>query len=292
MTSALDVGRRDLSASLIALRVTAVLLLLRPVGPWFVQPAILMGAGTALIVPAVLRSPALWFGQAVLLAAAIGFDWPLDDNHIYLLAYWCLAIGLALGAAQPSIDLALSSRWLLGCAFACAVLWKVFSPDYLDERFFRVTLLVDPRFDSVARLVGPMSPADMDAARQVLMPLPEGAELVETPANPDPSTLGRLAWALTWGGLTLELLVAGSMLAPGAGRVALVRHASLLVFCVMTYALAPVAGFGWLLVAMGLAQCGPSETRLRAAYVAAFCLVLLYDGIPWVDLIANRLVSD
>ena len=38
---------------------------------------------------------------ALLAAARIVAVWPLSDNHIYLLAYWCLAIGLALGRRRP-----------------------------------------------------------------------------------------------------------------------------------------------------------------------------------------------
>jgi hypothetical protein len=58
-------------------------------------------------------------------------------------------------------------------------------------------------------------------------------------------------------------------------------------FCVLTYALAPVAGFGWLLLALGLAQCDPQERGLRTAYVATFFLVLVYAGVPWTRLLLS-----
>ena len=61
----------------------------------------------------------------------------------------------------------------------------------------------------------------------------------------------------------------------------------LLVFCVTTYALAPVAGFGWLLAVMGLAQCHPNQRMLRGAYVAVFVLILLYSEIPWAGVLAD-----
>ena len=58
-------------------------------------------------------------------------------------------------------------------------------------------------------------------------------------------------------------------------------------FCATTYALAPVAGFGWLIATMGLAQCRANQRMLRAAYVAVFLLILLYSEIPWTGVLAE-----
>jgi hypothetical protein len=58
------------------------------------------------------------------------------------------------------------AAWL---AFALAVLWKaVLSPDFLDGRFFRVTLLTDPRFGEVAMLAGGLTQDQLDQNRQSL----------------------------------------------------------------------------------------------------------------------------
>jgi hypothetical protein len=87
-------------------------------------------------------------------------------------------------------------------------------------------------------------------------------------------------------GLALEALIVLLCLIPGEGRIQAARHAALLVFCATTYALAPVAGFGWLIATMGLAQGRPDQPRLRGAYVAAFILILLYSEIPWTGVLA------
>ena len=71
----------------------------------------------------------------------------------------------------------------------------------------------------------------------------------------------------------------------GESRAAGTRRCSL--FCATTYALAPVAGFGWLIATMGLAQCRPDQRRLRGAYVAVFLLILLYSEIPWTGVLAG-----
>ena len=163
------------------------------------------------------------------MAARIVVVWPLSDNHIYLLAYWCLAIGLALSSPTPAATLSASSRWLLGAAFAMAVLWKaVLSPDYVDGRFFRVTLLTDERFADASLVFGGLSRDQMAQNRKFLEPLPEGAELLDPPAFVEPPRLRAFAAVATWGGLTLEALVALLCLIPAGERIELARHAALL----------------------------------------------------------------
>jgi hypothetical protein len=272
------------------LRLTAIALLLRPMGPWFVRPAVLAAAALVLISPRALRTPAIWMGVALLIALRITDDWPLADNHIYLLAYWSLAIALSLRAPLPSHNLAQNSRWLLGLAFAFAVLWKsVLSPDFLDGRFFRVTLLTDPRFGEAAMLIGGLSAEQLEANRRALDTLPGGAELLETPAIVEPVRLRVLATVSTWGILALETAVALMMLLPGSGRVLRLRHICVLAFCLVTYAFAPVAGFGWLVLVMGAAQADAQQVWLRRMYVAAFLVVLFYAEVPWAGLLLDSL---
>ena len=270
------------------LTLTAVILLLRPLDVWWVAPFVLAAACLSLILPAVRRAPLTWIAVAALVAARIVYVWPLSDNHIYLLGYWCLAIGLALTAPTPAATLSSSSRWLLGAAFALAVLWKaVLSPDYVDGRFFRVTLLTDERFADAALVFGGLSREQMATNRAFLEPLPEGAALLEPPRFVEPPRLRVFAAVATWGGLVLEALIAVLNLIPLGERLQVARHVSLLAFCVTTYALAPVAGFGWLLATMGLAQCRTDQRTLRGAYVAVFVLILLYSEIPWAGVLAG-----
>ena len=270
------------------LSLTAIILLLRPLDVWSVAPFVLAAACLSLVVRAIRRAPITWLLVAVLVAARIVLVWPLSDNHIYLLAYWCLAIGLALTGPMPAATLSVSSRWLLGAAFAMAVLWKaVLSPDYVDGRFFRVTLLTDERFADASLVFGGLSRDQMAENRSFLEPLPEGAELLNPPAFVEPPRLRVFAAVATWGGLLLEASVALFCLIPAEGRIQLARHAALLTFCATTYALAPVAGFGWLLATMGLAQCRPHQRSLRGAYLVVFVLILMYSEIPWTGVLAD-----
>lgn len=272
------------------LRLTAVELLLRPMGPWGVRPLILAAAGLALLSPRTLSSSLTWYALTALLTARIIVDWPLPDNHIYLLTYWCLALALSLGATDPARTLATSARLLLGTAFLMAVIWKaLLSPDYLDGRFFRVTWLTDARFSDAVQLFGRMSAAQLTYNREILAPLPEGAEPLQPSLPADPPAFRYLVLTSTWGVLGLEALVAFAFLFPLGARAGPLLHLSLLLFCGVTYAIAPVAGFGWLLLTMGVALCRADQRALRAAYVVTWFLVLFYSEIPWANLIVSWL---
>ena len=172
------------------LTLTAIVLLLRPLDVWWVAPIIIAAACLSLLSRAVRHAPITWMLIALLIATRIVVVWPLSDNHIYLLAYWCLAIGLALTSATPAATLSTGSRLLLGGAFAMAILWKaVLSPDYVDGRFFRVTLLTDERFADASLVFGGLSREQMKQNREFLKPLPEGAELLTPPSFVEPPRL-------------------------------------------------------------------------------------------------------
>jgi hypothetical protein len=238
-------------------------------------------AALALVIPRVLTAPLAWLALALLTGVRIAGDWPLADNHVYLLAYWCIAAAIALRSRNPSETLAASSRRLIGLAFAFAVVWKlVLSPDYRDGRFFRVTFMTDPRVAEVARIVSGLSAADLETNRKLLTtPLPAGAELLDPPGLNEPTALRRTALVATWALVAIELLIALAALMPRLRLDPL--HPLLLAFCFTTYAVAPVPGFGWLLLVMGLAQTGDRQRMLHAIYVGMFVLVLFYAEVPW-----------
>ena len=110
-------------------------------------------------------------------------------------------------------------------------------------------------------------------------------QLVEPPA------LRRLGLALTWGGLLLEAGLAWSFLAGWPDAVFRGRHVLLMAFAVVTYAVAPVAGFGWLLAAMGCAQCAANQIVLRAGYALVFVVVFVYAETPLVPLMLEAIAG-
>lgn len=249
------------------------------------RPAVQALAVAGLLVPALARSAALWTALAALAALRVASDWPMSDNHAYLLAVWCLALGVGFGTGEAGrAALARNARLLVGVAFALATLQKALvSPDFADGTFFRWALAVDPRFEDLGRLLGRDAEA-LERTRAFLDAAPgappePGATFVEPPA------LRAAALALTWATLLLEGAVALAFLAPPRGRLARTRDALLALFCATTYLLAPVAGFGWLLLAMGAAQA--ASARGRALHLAAFALLVFYEEVPWLRLLAG-----
>ncbi len=271
----------------LALRLTLLDLLLRPIGRTWVRPAVLALAGAGLVLPPALREPVLWLSLAACAGWRVVSAWPLGDNHAYLLTYWCLAVAIALAldgrrlgggsgrAGERALDW--NARMLVGLAFALAVLWKVLSPDYLDGRFFRVILTVDPRFESFAELAGGKDPATLESHRAFLTQHVDAPGLAAGEAPVETARFRAVAIAATYGTFALELAIALAFLLPFGRRL---RDGLLLAFCLITYAVAPVEAFGWLVLPMGLAQCDPSRTRMHLAYLAVFAVLILYRELP------------
>jgi hypothetical protein len=152
-----------------------------------------------------------------------------------------------------------------------------------------MTLVTDERFAELSRTIGGLSDAQLEANRAALVALPRGAELLDGPVLVEPPALRRLGLTLTWGGFLLEGLMAAAFLSHWPAWLHHARHMLLVTFAVLTYAVAPVAGFGWLLAAMGLAQCRPEQRAFRLAYVAVFVLVTLYAETPLLSLVLGAM---
>ena len=273
-----------------ALRLTLLVLVLRPPAAGALRGLTWLVAGVALVVPAVARAAVVWFVLAALVAARLVVDWPLADNHIYLLGYWCLGIGLCLGVTDGFQAIGSMSRWLLGTAFLCAIVWKgILAPEFLDARFFRMTLLTDDRFADVSNAIGGVSEQQLQINRAALVALPPGADVIDGPILQEPRALRRLGIVLTWCGFILEASLALAFLSPWPAALHRGRHVLLLIFAVTTYAIAPVAGFGWLLMAMGLAQSDVRQDWLRLAYVGVFMLVLVYAETPLIPMLLGAM---
>ncbi len=258
----------------LALRLTLLALLLHPIGTGYLRPAILALAAAGLVLPRLLRHPALWLGLTALTVSRVVLDWPLADNHAYLLAYWCLACALAQRSSDPPRALAWNGRALVGLAFGFATLWKLLSPDFLDGRFFRVALIQDPRLAPFARHVGGLTDDELAERRAYLGLHVDGPAYGLPEAPPEPARLRAVAHVATWGTVALEAAAALAFLVP-LGRSKWLRDALLLLFCATTYAVAPVVSFGWLLLALGAAQTEPEAKRTRLAYLAVYGLLLL-----------------
>jgi hypothetical protein len=202
----------------LALRLTLLDLLLRPIGTGVVRPAALVLAAAGLGLPALLGSGPFW---------------------------------LAIAAVA------------------------------VDGRFFRVMLVVDPRFEAFVQLAAGLDAGELDAQRRFLVQHVDDALGAVEPGPEEPPRLRALALAATWATFAAEIAVALAFLSPLGRGLSRWRDPLLVAFAAGTYAIAPVEGFGWLLLAMGLAQSDPARPWLRAAYPAVFGLLIAYRELPW-----------
>jgi hypothetical protein len=224
----------------------------------------------------------LWLALAALTGTRVVFDWPLADNHAYLLAYWCLAATLALLTRDASRVLAVNGRLLIGLVFLFACVWKFAGSDnYLDSTFFQVTMLTDPRFEGFAKVAGGLDADTYEDLHAFVGQHRDAAPPIDEGTINLPPRFVALAYAATWWNLFINAALALVFLWPVGRGYAQLRHILLLTYCTVTYAIATVDGFGWLLLAMGAAQCAVEQRRTRLAYVAVFVLIIVYREVPW-----------
>jgi hypothetical protein len=145
-----------------------------------------------------------------------------------------------------------------------------------------VSLVDDLRFEEFTRLAVGIDNGELEALRGLVESHQDGVFVAPPDVPAPPARLFAVADVLTASTLAVEIAVAAAFLAPLGTFVSRARHALVAVFCASTYALAPVAGFGWLLLSMGIAQCEPEKERTRLVYLCAFAVVLFATRWPWL----------
>jgi hypothetical protein len=276
----------EMEAPELAIRLTLVYLLLKPLEVWYLHTPMLVLVGAALLSPKLGRTPTLWLLLTVLSAGQVLATWNWIDNHQYLLVYWCLAVFLSLKTSDPSRALALNGRLLIGAAFAFALVWKLFlTADFANGNLFRELLLTDPRLQRMSGLFG-LSQAMSFDNELVLNQMAKGR--LATGTLVEPAGLVLVARLMTWWTILTETAIALAFLWPSRAKFAVgLRDATLLVFCWTAYSFGSVTGFGWLLLTMGIAQCDGGRRRTRLLYLLTFVLILIYARTPWSDLLTS-----
>lgn len=195
-------------------------------------------------------------------------EWQLLDNHVALSVYWAAAAAIALGSSDYPRILAQIGRWTIVTVFSLAVFWKVVSPDFLSGAFFEWTLLVDPRFVPLAEAVG-MAEASLTANRALVGAGGDGSLMSD-------GTIAAVALILTVGTLLAESAVV--LLWTIGRRLGNLRHWALGFFAFTTYVVVPVAGFGFMLLVVGMATVDSAIGRRNYAYGA---LALFVYSAVW-----------
>ncbi|MBW2714325.1 MAG: hypothetical protein JRC77_11320, partial [Deltaproteobacteria bacterium] len=256
------------------------------------RPLVLLLAAGAILFKPARQHPGLWFCLTLLTVLRVTLDWPLADNHAYLLSYWCLAVGLSLAVKNSRTCLALNGRLLIAWVFLFATAWKLFlSPDFMDARFFRVTFILDERFEGFARLAGGLSLDQLYLLRDVIGQHVDGPLLSGAPSLDLSKRFLWLAHFTTYWTVLIEGLLAMAFFWPKGKGLSKLRDLLLICFCATTYAIATVDGFGWLLIAMGVAQCDSDRRRTRLCYLGTFALILFYREVPWAEFMLDLVAA-
>jgi hypothetical protein len=271
----------------LAAKLTLLTLLFSHVGDWTVRPLVLALAGFALLAPGAYRSSGIWLCLAMLTGWRVWSDWPLADNHAYLLAYWCFALAISFAQSESEKPLALNARILIGLVFCFAAVQKGLTANYVDGTFFTTLFLLDDRFEDLAVLLTSLDYQDIYEARDWL----ESALPSEKPVDISPlfipDSLRTLSHFSTWWNLLEQVAVGIAFLSPLGSWAYRHREAFLLLFCITTYAVAPVPSFGWLLISMAVAQCNGAGNR--AKYVLVYGLLAAYYYVPWAAILVDLL---
>jgi len=272
----------------LALRLTLLDLILRPIGSWEIRVPVLITSILGLVMPGLLKSPAIWFLLTGFTLSRVIFDWPLSDNHAYLLFIWCFAIFLS-ALKKDKILLTKNARLMIGLVFVFAFIWKAFlSPDFLDKRFFSVNMIEDPRFSEFTQVTCNISKDDLDYFRGYVKQHVDGNLVFAEVINFNLKCINKIAGFLTFYTIVLELLVALFFLIPKKISIAKYRDYFLILFCISVYSVATVEGFGWLLIAMGISQSDYKKLPILL-YILSFLIILIYREVPIFEIILKTL---
>ena len=79
----------------IAAQFTLLTLLFAQVGNAFTRPFILLIAAISILLPHGYRQPHIWLALCFFTSFRVFYEWPMADNHAYLLALWCMTLSIA-----------------------------------------------------------------------------------------------------------------------------------------------------------------------------------------------------
>jgi len=272
----------------LALQLTLLDFILKPVGSWEISAPVLTVAILALLIPGLLKNIIIWFLLAGLTLTWLILDWPLSDNHAYLLFIWCFAIFLSTYIKDKSI-IGKNARMMIGCVFLFAVIWKaLLSPDFLDGRFFSLNMVEDPRFSEFTQLTCDITKDELNNFRDYVKQHVDGNLLHKKNINFDLKCLNKVSYFLTYYSVSLEFIIALLFLLPKRLYISKFRDYFLILFCVSIYSVATVEGFGWLLIAMGISQCDDKKYT-SLLYILCFLIILIYREVPVFEIIIKSM---
>lgn len=268
----------------VSVAMTLILVLLYTGDQWYLKMPIILLVSAGVVFEDVRRSSTFWLSISALLLFTALTNWYYQDNHKYLISYWCLAIFFSCLSANPQKVLAKNARLLIGLTFLFAVIWKIIAPDYINGDFFKYTFLTDQRLASAAVFIGGLELEQLEAnrnARQFMADVPVPDQDIKVQSTPGVDVLAIIT---TWWVLIIESLVAIAFLSREQWLISYYRDVIFIVFIITTFSVAPVIGFGLVLTIMGFAQSDKEHPRTVMSYFLLFFLVQALD-LPSYDIL-------
>lgn len=265
------------------LALIATLLLLVIVAPslWYIKILVTILGIFGIVFKPWREKSLFWLALFTLLIFECYYLWHSQDNHKYLISYWCLAVGLAYSSSNAQKFLFNNARILIGLCFLLAVIAKLVSISYMDSTFFRETLMSDTRFRPVAvNVVGIDKEVFQQNAQTLSQLVNDQGPTKEVVEVNHPRKLTLAAWMMTVWTLIIEVLIAIAFLWKPTGWVSSCRNYLLCCFVLSTYAVANVIGFGWILAILGIAQLKDNEKHFAIVYFLLIVVLHVYRA-PW-----------
>jgi hypothetical protein len=260
---------------------TVLHLLVHAPQAWYLNLLLLPLFAAGLIFRRWLLAPAFWYVTAMLLGTTFYLNWESSDNHKYMFVYWCLALcaALSLPRGEQHETLARTSRLLIALCMILATAWKVLTPQYMDDRFFTYELLADERFAHFTSWTTgvPLETLALNRdLRDLQMSYPPADMSIPTVELGGSEQVALLACFLTWWTVVIEGAIGVLFLLPAGKWMNRTRNGLLILFAVTTYSVAPVRGFGWMLMLLGMAQCTSEERWYRWGFLGGMLLIQAY----------------
>lgn len=270
-----------------AFQISSALLLLALVThpPDGTPPLARIVLGIGLVLPVVSRRFAtFWFVAFVLfLTSPLERAWLTLDNHEVLQVYWLGAFVLSRFADRPFEVLRVTARWTLALVFVFATAWKLIAPDFADGSAVEFLFNVEERVGDTAAAIGLQDHDQVADNWEGLAAWRDPTQVPEAVAADVGEALHRVSLGFAWLTIAVEGLVALAFLLPLSLHRRWLRDAALLGFVLVTYPLAPVLPFAWLLLSIGAMQSSLTPKARNRAYTLTFLVVtFIYGGRSWI----------
>ena len=237
---------------------------------WFTRIPLAALSISAFIWRDLVDQPKFWFLAFCFIAFETGLFWFESDNHKYLTAYWFLSLALISNFPRENrlSYVKKHARLFLVACMGFAVLWKLINGDFMDHSFFEFTLLTDDRFLYFTKYLTGLDHSDLVYNQEALRGiLSQSENAVALKKN---VRVENLAAFMTYFTLAIETAIpVGFFFFPER----VFPHFFLVFFILVTYPVASVIGFAWLLIIFGLSRCdGSRHSHLRSIYCVLFVL--------------------